>query len=286
MPTPDVRDLLRAARSALAAAGVASPRVDAELLLAHLLGLSRSQLLVQDILSENDADRFADLITQRAQGIPLQHLTGSAPFRHLELEVGPGVFIPRPETELILDLARHELVAASLVVDLCAGSGAIALAVANEYPSATAIAVERSVAAGQWLLRNADLRSTASDPRIEVVISDIGAPQLLSGQSGRVDVVLANPPYVPERIRSQLSTDVGHDPEQAVYAGEDGLALMPTLIATAARLLRPGGFFAVEHDDSHAEAVPNLLEKSGDWRAVADHTDLAGRPRFATAVRR
>jgi release factor glutamine methyltransferase len=286
MPTPDVRDLLRTATSALAAAGVASPRVDAELLLAHVLRLSRTQLLVQDVLSEHDADRFADLISQRTQGIPLQHLTGSAPFRHLEIEVGPGVFIPRPETELILDLARSELAAAGLVIDLCAGSGAIALAVANEYPSATVIAVEGSVAAVEWLHRNADVRATAGDRRIEVLISDIGAPQLLSDQSGQVDVVLANPPYVPERIKPQLSAEVGHDPEQAVYAGEDGLALMPTLITLAARLLRPGGFFAVEHDDSHAEAVPNLLEKSGDWRAVADHTDLAGRPRFATAVRR
>jgi release factor glutamine methyltransferase len=286
MPTPDVRDLLRTATSALAAAGVASPRVDAELLLAHVLRLSRTQLLVQDVLSEHNADRFADLISQRTQGIPLQHLTGSAPFRHLEIEVGPGVFIPRPETELILDLARSELAAAGLVVDLCAGSGAIALAVANEYPSATVIAVEGSVAAGEWLHRNADIRATAGDRRIEVLISDIGAPQLLSDQSGQVDVVLANPPYVPERIKPQLSAEVGHDPEQAVYAGEDGLALMSTLITAAARLLRPGGFFAVEHDDSHAEAVPNLLEESGDWRAVADHTDLAGRPRFATAVRR
>jgi len=280
-----VQQRLQNATVALADAGIASPRADAVWLICHVYGLSPAQLLTVGELPDGRADLLNDLIALRAQGIPLQHLIGSAPFRHLDLAVGPGVFIPRPETELIVDLAAESLRQARTVVDLGAGSGAIALAVANEYPSVQVVAVEGSAESGDWLRRNAAAQIAAGDPPVRVVINDISQPGLLAELDGKVDVVLSNPPYVPTHVRTRLSREVAHDPAQAVFAGTDGLDLMPALIAVAARLLRPGGLFAVEHDDTHGEAVPALLKATGDWRAVADHPDLAGRPRFATGFR-
>jgi release factor glutamine methyltransferase len=265
---------------------VASPRVDAELLLAHLLGRSRSQLLLVDRLSDDESAAFAELIGRRTAGEPVQHLTGRAPFRRLELSVGPGVFIPRPETELILELAATELPRAALVLDLCAGSGAIALSIAAEFGPSRVVAVERSGPALRWLRFNAETRAAAGDHPIEVVDADVSDPGLLAELAGTVDVLLANPPYVPELIRAELSVEVGHDPAEAVYAGPDGLALMAGLLATAARLLRPGGLLVIEHDASHGESVPALLSATGDWSEVTDHADLAGRPRFVRAIRR
>ncbi|MGI8667302.1 MAG: peptide chain release factor N(5)-glutamine methyltransferase [Jatrophihabitans sp.] len=276
---------LRAASAELAAAGVHSPRVDAELLLAHLLGCGRSQLLLVDRLDPDRLAAYGELIRRRVAGEPVQHLTGSAPFRRLELQVGPGVFIPRPETELILELAAGALDGARLVLDLCAGSGAIALSVAHEYPATEVLAVERAAPALAWLTRNAEARAAAGDRPIEVVTGDVADPRLLASLAGTVDVVLANPPYVPDRSRNELGPEVGHDPADALFAGPDGLSLMPALLATAARLLRSGGLLLVEHDQSHAEAVPALLRAGGQWREVADHRDLAGRPRFAGALR-
>ncbi|MDT0259785.1 peptide chain release factor N(5)-glutamine methyltransferase [Jatrophihabitans lederbergiae] len=277
---------LRAAVEVLAATGAGSPRVDAELLLAHLLGRSRTQLLLAGGLDAGTAVRYRELVGQRAEGIPLQHLTGTAPFRHLELVVGPGVFIPRPETELVLELATAQLRVAGTVVDLCAGSGAIALAVAQEYPAARVVAVERSAAALEWLRRNATARAAAGDRPIEVVPADVTDPGLLAGLTGSVDVVLSNPPYVPERLRAELSVEVSHDPDEAVFAGEDGLALMPGLLRTAARLLRPGGLAVIEHDESQPKSMTRLLIEGQSWHTVAAHTDLAGQARFATAHRR
>jgi release factor glutamine methyltransferase len=195
------------------------------------------------------------------------------------------VFIPRPETELIVDLAAHRLAGARRVADLCAGSGAIALAVAQEYPAAEVYAVERDPAAVGWLRRNAADRVAAGDPPIEVCQADIACPDLLAEFAGRFDVVLSNPPYLPERIRAELAPEVGHDPEQALFAGPDGLALMPALLRTATRLLRPDGLLVIEHDASHAESLPALLRATGDWRGVAMRPDLASSPRFVLAYR-
>jgi release factor glutamine methyltransferase len=228
--------------------------------------------------------RFRTLVAARATRVPLQHLLGTAAFRHLELAVGPGVFIPRPETELLVEWGLDVLPHNAIAVDLCAGSGAIALAVAQERPDARVYAVERDPAALIWLRRNAAARAAAGDPEIRVVAGDAVDPTVLSTMDDRVDLVLANPPYVPES--SPVGPEVaGHDPAAAVFAGPDGLAVITALVPRVAALLRPGGWLGIEHDDSHGTAVPALLRADGRFAEVTDHPDLAGRPRFAVARR-
>ena len=259
-------------------AGVESARVDAELLLAHCLGVERSRLSTVDGVDEAVRRDFVALVERRAAREPLQHICGSAPFRYLDVAVGPGVFVPRPETELLVDAVLPALAAvtAPIVVDLCAGSGALALSIAREVPGATVYAVELLPDALAWLERNAGTE-------IAVVAGDVTDPSLLVQLNGRVDVVVSNPPYVP--LGTDVEPEVRADPAQAVFAGADGLALMPAVIARAAALLRPGGALAVEHDATHGESVPHLLRSADAWRDVADHRDLAGTPRYATAVR-
>lgn len=285
----DVRGLLSSASSVLAEAGVASPRVNAELLLARVLGVTRGRLIVAPAPTADQRDRFLRLVVRRAAREPLQHLLGTAAFRHLELAVGPGVFTPRPETELLVDAAAAALTAVDrpVVVDLCAGSGALGLAIHQEFPAAFVIAVERSAEALVWLRANA--ASWAPDDRFAVVAGDVSDAALVDGSAlaavlGRVDVVVSNPPYVPSG--SAVDVEVSHDPAEAVFAGVDGLALMPSVFALAGRLLRPGGFAVVEHSESHGAALVELIATSGEWVSVTDHADLAGRDRFLTAVRR
>lgn len=267
--------LLAAATARLRDAGVATPRVDAELLLAHVLGLPRSRLLAAPGPDEAATARFAELVARRAAREPLQHLTGTAPFRYLELAVGPGVFVPRPETELLVDAVLADR--PGTVVDLCAGSGAIAVSIATEAPGTRVHAVERSPAALAWLRRNAALG------RIVVVEGDVRDPDLLAGLRGTVDAVVSNPPYVP--AATPVAPEVSADPAEAVFAGPDGLDLIPDVVARGGDLLRDGGLLAIEHDESHADAVVALLRAGGRWREVAEHRDLAGRPRFVTARR-
>jgi release factor glutamine methyltransferase len=270
--------LLTAATASLAAAGVASPRVDAELLAAAVLAVGRGRLPLIDGIRDGDARRFADLVERRARRIPLQHLIGTAAFRHLELAVGEGVFVPRPETELLAGWGIAHTAPGATVVDLGSGSGAIALSVADEASPGRVIAVERSPAALVWLRRN------TAGTAVEVVEGDITDPDLLPGVRGAVDVVLCNPPYVPDG--TALPPEVaGHDPAEAVFAGRDGLAVIRPVVALAADLLRPGGVVGVEHDDGHAMAVPDLLRADGRFTDVAGHDDLSGRPRYATARR-
>ncbi|MFG1657508.1 peptide chain release factor N(5)-glutamine methyltransferase [Micromonospora chersina] len=280
------RAVARAAR-ALAAAGVEAPRAEAELLAAYVLEVPRGRLALADGLTPAQRDRLDTLVDRRVAREPLQHLTGVAGFRHLELAVGPGVFVPRPETELLagwgIEQARRS--PAPLVVDLCSGSGAIALAVAQELPSARVVAVERSPAALDWLRRNAAGRAAAGDRPIEVVAADVTDPELLADLAGRVDVLLCNPPYVPRSV--VVSPEVaGHDPDEAVFGGADGLDVIRPVVGRAAVLLRPGGVLGVEHDDTHATAVPALLSADGRYERVEEHRDLVGRPRYATASRR
>ena len=287
---PTVRSLLQAGTAQLTAAGLPSPRVDAELLLAHVLGITRGRLSLVSAEDGSEAatTRFQSLLDERAAGVPLQHLTGTAPFRHLELAVGPGVFTPRPETELILEVAGPALRGQPVVVDLCAGSGAIALAVAHETAARRVIAVERSADALRWLNRNAAARAAIGDTAIEVVEGDVSDETLLVDLDATADVVLSNPPYVPTRVAGELPSEVSHDPADAVFGGVDGLALMPDLVRLAARLLRPGGCLVVEHDESHSAELRDLLaqkEGAGLWFDITEHRDLTGRPRFLRAER-
>jgi release factor glutamine methyltransferase len=216
--------------------------------------------------------------------VPLQHLTGTAPFRHLELAVGPGVFVPRPETELIAGwvLDRIAGLAAPTVVDLGTGSGAIALSVANEHPGARVVAVERDAGAIEWTRHNAATRAAAGDTPVEVRSGDMTDRSLLRVLDGRVDVVVSNPPYVPDGAR--LPREVAdHDPPLALWGGPDGLDVVRGLLRTAARLLRPGGWLGIEHADQQGSALPALVRGGGRWAEVIDHPDLAGRPRYTTA---
>lgn len=276
-PAPAGQALGWAART-LAGAGIASPRADAALLLAHVLGVPRGRLLVAGDLTAEQGARLADLVAARARRVPVQHLTGTAGFRHLDLAVGPGVFIPRPETEALVGWALSAAGPRPTVVDLCSGSGAIALAVADELPGAAVYAVERSPAALAWLRRN------ASGTRVRIVEGDVTDPGVLAELDGRVDLVLCNPPYVPDA--APVPPEVAdHDPAEAVFGGPDGLAVIRGVVARAGALLRPGGALAIEHDDGQGRAVPRLLRADGRFADVADHPDLAGRPRFATARR-
>ena len=275
-----VAGAIREAVGVLSASGVASPRADAELLAAHVLGVPRSRLALARPLTAPQAERLRALVTARAERVPLQHLTGLAPFRHLDLAVGPGVFVPRPETELLVDwgLAAVAGQRAPVVVDLCAGSGAIALSVAQECPQATVYAVEREPAALEWLRRN------AAGTRVSIVDGDATGADTLSTLDGTVDLVLSNPPYVPSGAPVDLEVSV-HDPGTAVFAGPDGLDVIRVLVPRVAALLRSGGWFGCEHDEGQALDVPTLLRKDGRYGEIADHADLGGRPRFATARR-
>jgi release factor glutamine methyltransferase len=270
---------LAAATARLAEAGVASPRVDAELLAAHVLGTGRGRLILIDTLRDDELDRFRGLVERRARREPLQHLLGTAAFRHVELAVGPGVFVPRPETELLAGWGIERTSPGDTVVDLCSGSGAIACAVADEARPGLVVAVERSAAALTWLRRNA-----ATFPSVRVEHADVTDPGLLTELDGRVDVLLCNPPYVPDA--TAVPPEVAdHDPAEAVFGGADGLEVIRPVIANAARLLRSGGSIGIEHDDVHGSAVPELLRADGRFTGVTAHHDLAGRPRYATANR-
>lgn len=274
-----LRGLLADAAGRLAAAGVATPAVDAELLLAAAVGVPRSRLLGAQNVPAEAASTFAGYVARRAAREPLQHITGTAPFRRVEVAVGPGVFVPRPETELLVDAVLPHLLALPVpsVVDLCAGSGALALALADEAPNARVVAVERDRAALEWLRRNAD------GTRVEVVAGDVTDPSLSRQLAAPVDAVVSNPPYVPDAV--VVEPEVHADPPSAVFAGPEGLAVIPSVVARAAELLAPGGWLALEHDETHGAAVLALLEADDRFADVADNNDLTGRSRFATARR-
>lgn len=282
-----VADAVAEATTTLAAAHIGSPRVDAELLAAFVLGVSRGRLAAAADLTKQQEDRLREFVRARASRVPLQHLTGSAPFRHLEVGVGEGVFVPRPETEVLVEwglrwLGRRP---GALVVDLCSGSGAIAMSVAAEAMTPRVYAVEREPAALRWLRRNvADLGPAGLD--VTVVEADATDPAALAELDGSVDLVLCNPPYVPEVAAAELPPEVSrHDPHVAVFGGVDGLDVIRPLIGRIAALLRPGGAFAIEHDETHAYVVPALVHADRRFDDVELHHDLAWRPRFTTATR-
>lgn len=257
-----------------------SPGHDAEQLAAHCLGVERRDLWRHD----GEPAGFDELVTRRATREPLQHITGVAPFRHLTLHVGPGVFIPRPETELLAGWAVEAALAVDLpvVVDLCAGSAAIALSVASEAPAAMVHAVELSDDALAWAGRN--LAEHPVGQRVTLHQGDATvADELLMVLRGRVDVVVSNPPYIPASAVIRDAEVAAHDPALALWSGSDGLDVIRGIVGVAARLLRPGGVLGIEHSDAQGEAVPALLRAAGGWTEVVDHADLAGRPRYSTA---
>lgn len=273
-----VRELITEATRRLEGAGVASPRTDAELLAAYVLDVPRARVALAAGFTDAQAAVYGSLVERRAVGEPLQHITGIAAFRRLELAVGPGVFVPRPETEVLVDWVLADLTGRAgepVVVDLCTGSGAVALAIATEHPSASVHAVESDDDAYAWARHN-----LAGGP---VRLHRAAAASCLTDLDGGVDLVVANPPYVPDG--TQLPPEVRHDPVVALFAGTDGLDGVRMVAGAAARLLRPGGALACEHDALHGESAPALLTGSRAWERVEDHHDLAGRPRFITAYR-
>ncbi len=270
----------------LRAAGVASPDVDAQELAAHLLGVPRTRLGLTPLVEEDFLADYRALVERRAERIPLQHLLGTVQFGRATLAVGPGVFIPRPETESVLAWAVHSIAAVErpVVVDLCTGSGALALAIAAERPDARVIGVERSSTALAWARRNAVAQAGAGRTPVELRGGDVFDDRLLADLDGVVDLVTANPPYVPDG--TEVEPEVAdHDPAEAVFAGPDGLSVIRPLLSVAAALLRVGGVLAIEHDDTQGESVPALLRSRRVLADVEDHPDLTGRPRFVTATR-
>ncbi|MFK5582083.1 peptide chain release factor N(5)-glutamine methyltransferase [Serinicoccus sp. LYQ131] len=276
---------VRAGTALLQGAGIRSAQVDAELLLAHVLRMEPGELRRARVLgapvSDGDRRAYQDLLGRRAARVPLQHLTGSAHFAGVDLLVGPGVFVPRPETEALVALALQALgeTSAPTVVDLCTGSGAIALALAHALPGARVGAVELSVEAHRYAAANVAASGLTVDLRLG------RAQEAFGDWAGQVDVVVSNPPYIPP---DAVPVDVevrDHDPELALYGGgADGLLVPREVAARAAHLLRPGGVLLMEHADVQGEELTGLLRGQG-WEQVRDHPDLNGRPRVARAQR-
>ena len=258
------------------------PAADARLLLADALGLPLSHLLLAPEPTPVQIDRFAEHVAARHTGTPVQYLTGRAPFRTVEVEVGPGVFIPRPETEVMTGWVLKQLAAITdrtpIVVELCAGSGAISLAIATEHPGAEQYAVELDDLAVEYAARN--LAGTG----VELRGGDMAAafPEL----DGTVDVVIANPPYIPLDVFSTIPAEVrDHEPTLALFSGDDGLDALQVVAGVAARLLRPGGVVAAEHAEVQHESAQQVFVDQGTFDSVRDHVDLNDRPRFVTARR-
>ena len=285
----DIKPLLRSAKEKLAAADITE--VDAEHLFAYVLGISRMDLhnsvkLEEALKALGDfgviEDTFAKLISRRAAHEPLQYLTGIAYFRHLDIEVGPGVLVPRPESELLVEAVlthiknlEEKIVGEISVIDLGAGSGALSLAIATEAPRSRVIAVEKSPDAIVWLKKNVARISE----NVRVVEGDVA--DVLPGV--KCDAVIANPPYVPDN--QSLPRDVAdHEPHIALFGGATGLELPKRFIDAAARLLKSGGILAIEHTEDQGAAIDALLSR--DFIDIAVHQDLTGRPRWSSAVRK
>jgi len=311
-PLVSIRDALSEAQRRLGAAGVPSPGNDAIELLCHVLQTPRSRLFMSDRLAVVDRVRFERLLMRRCARVPLQHLTGRAPFRRMHLRVGTGVFVPRPETEVVAQAAIDALIALPAerrrCVDLCAGSGAIALAVATEVTGVAVDAVEIDPLAASWTRLNVEeharqLAAAASSVTVhQADATSCAAPGgVLADAAGRVEVVVANPPYIPLDAVPEDPEVRDYDPGLALYGGPDGLDVVRGVIATAGRLLRPGGLVVIEHADVQADALAELLEHAAPmhptrtrdadgsggadvrWTQVASHLDLTRRPRFVTA---
>lgn len=283
--TGSVREAIVAATATLAHAGIDSARIDAELLAAYAAGTERGRLALLDAVDTGFHDRFSDAIAARARRIPLQHITGTAAFGPVQLQVGPGVFIPRPETEALLQWALAQtLPPEPMIVDLCTGSGALAIALALGRPGSRVVAVDDDAAALDYARRNAvsAANSAAASIDVRIVAGDVTDPDLLPELVGAVDLVVANPPYIPTGV--ELEPEVAqHDPAHALFGGADGMAVIRPIVRRAADWLRPGGLLAVEHDDTTSVATVEAIRGTAAFVDVASHRDLTGRPRFVTA---
>ena len=277
--TTRLRCAIESATTLLADAGIDSARYEAEELAAHLTGTERGRLPLIDSPDDTFFDRYHAAIAARSCRVPLQHITGTAAFGPLRLLVGPGVFIPRPETEAILEWATAQhLPEAPVIVDLCTGSGALAIALAQHWPEARLLGIDDSDAALEYARKN------SAGTKVELLHADVTKPGLLTDLDGQVDLVVANPPYVPDG--APVEPEVSHyDPSHAVFGGTDGMTVINAIVRLAGRWLRPGGFFAVEHDDTTSSLTCELISGTERFDDVVAQTDLTGRPRFVTARR-
>ena len=277
--TTRLRCAIESATTLLADAGIDSARYEAEELAAHLTGTERGRLPLIDSPDDTFFDRYHAAIAARSRRVPLQHITGTAAFGPLRLLVGPGVFIPRPETEAILEWATAQrLPQAPFIVDLCTGSGALAIALAQHWPEARLLGIDDSDAALEYARKN------SAGTKVELLHADVTKPGLLTDLDGQVDLVVANPPYVPDG--APVEPEVSHyDPSHAVFGGTDGMTVINAIVRLAGRWLRPGGFFAVEHDDTTSSLTCELISGTELFDDVVAQTDLTGRPRFVTARR-
>jgi len=312
-----VRDVLFDAERRLTAAGVPSPSVDAGQIVAFALGIPRNRLILQDSVDADQRVHIERLMTQRLSRVPLQHLLGTTGFRRVELAVGPGVFIPRPETELVTEAAIRELqaqpIGSRLAVDLCSGSGAIAVSLGMEVDHARVHAVEYSDDAIEWTRRNVRAHEdalAANGSRVDVVHDDAAhvadKDRPLARFIGQVAVVVSNPPYIPDAMIPREIEVRDHEPKMALYGGEDGLNVVRAVLKTAAILLAPGGLLVIEHADVQGiaagmrgvpgvaramavdyevAALTSLALGSPVWSEVTDRIDLNGLPRFTLARR-
>jgi release factor glutamine methyltransferase len=277
--TTRLRCAIESATTLLADAGIDSARYEAEELAAHLTGTERGRLPLIDSPDDTFFDRYHAAIAARSRRVPLQHITGTAAFGPLRLLVGPGVFIPRPETEAILEWATAQhLPEAPVIVDLCTGSGALAIALAQHWPEARLLGIDDSDAALEYARKN------SAGTKVELLHADVTKPGLLTDLDGQVDLVVANPPYVPDG--APVEPEVSHyDPSHAVFGGADGMTVINAIVRLAGRWLRPGGLFAVEHDDTTSSLTCELISGTELFDDVVAQTDLTGRPRFVTARR-
>lgn len=288
--TPSLRDHIRAAAARLETAGVPSPRHDAEALAAHLLGVDRGALLTHPDPDGDFAAGYDKVVARRAAREPLQHITGTAHFRRLTLAVGPGVFVPRPESELTagvaIDAAREITAAGGVptVVDLYAGSGAIGLAIADEVQPVVVHVVEMDDPAIPWLRRNAAGAGVIVHHDDVARITD--TDRSMAMLHGAVDIITANPPYIPVGAHIREPEVAEHDPASALWGGSDGMDQMRVLERVAAVLLKTGGLIISEHADVQGVIAPDVFRATGRWDDVRDHLDLNGRPRYLTARRR
>lgn len=267
-------------------AGVMAPRVDAEQVAAHVLGVEPQDLPWDSELDEQVSARFAHLVDRRAERIPLGHLTGRAVLGGVEVEVGPGVFVPRLHSELVLASGLQSIrgTVNPVVVDLCTGSGTIALAIAHARPDATVHAVDFDPLALEFARRNSTRRAELGDTAIVLHDADVTCPGLLTQLEGVVDLVLANPPFVPDE--TELLPEYGvHHPRQAIFSGSDGLHVIRHVVGAAAGLLRPHGGLVIEHGHLHGTTVPGLLRADARFQGVSSHLDHERRPLYCTATR-